>query len=62
MKSKGTDLLHEIVPAATSMAVLLNPKYGTVDPQSKEIEEASRAIGLRIQIWRRLTERLRSGA
>jgi putative ABC transport system substrate-binding protein len=43
--SKGIQLLREIVPRASSVAILWNPA-GAVDPKRRESEEATRALGM----------------
>jgi putative ABC transport system substrate-binding protein len=49
-------LLHELVPGATAVAVLLNPTYPNFDVQTKEVQEAARRLGLQIEILRASTE------
>jgi hypothetical protein len=46
-----------IVPAATLIAVLLNPTWATFDTQLKDMQEAARAVGQQIQVLRADTER-----
>ena len=49
--AKRLELLHELVPAATSIALLLNPATrNTADAQTKEAQRAATALGLRLQI------------
>ena len=55
--AKRLGLLREIVPAATLIAVLLNPTWATFDTQLKDVEEAARAVGQQIQVLRANTER-----
>jgi putative ABC transport system substrate-binding protein len=40
------ELLHELVPNATAVAVLVNPNFPEVETQSKELSRAAYAIGL----------------
>jgi hypothetical protein len=49
-------LLHELVPAAATIAVLLDPTYVNFDTQLKEVQEATGTLGLRIQVLRASTE------
>ena len=56
MEAKRMGLLHELVPAATTVAVLLNPTYPNFDVQTKEVQEAARMLGLQIQILHASTE------
>jgi ABC-type uncharacterized transport system substrate-binding protein len=55
MEGKRLGLLHELVPAATSVAVLLNPTYPNFDVQIKEVQEAAHKLGQQIQILRAST-------
>ena len=48
--SKRLGLLREIVPAATLIAVLLNPSWPTFDTQLHDVQEAARAVGQRIHV------------
>jgi putative ABC transport system substrate-binding protein len=55
--AKRLGLLREIVPAATLIAVLLNPSWATFDTQLNDVQEAARAVGQQIQVLRANTER-----
>jgi putative tryptophan/tyrosine transport system substrate-binding protein len=57
MESKRLGLLHELVPKVDLIAVLLNPNNPFFDNQSRDLGEASRAIGLKIHIERASSER-----
>jgi len=46
--TKRLELLHELVPRATAIAVLVNPNSPVADVQSKELQEAARTIGLQL--------------
>jgi ABC-type uncharacterized transport system substrate-binding protein len=48
--SKRLALLHELVPGATVVALLVNPNNAEAARQPAELQEAARAIGLRIVI------------
>jgi len=51
LTAKRLELLRELVPAATRVAVLVNPaNVANVDNTVREVGVAARAIGLRIQI------------
>ena len=55
---KRLELLHELMPAATIMALLVNPTNPALaDSTSKVAEEAAQTLGLRLQIVRAGTER-----
>jgi putative ABC transport system substrate-binding protein len=47
---KRIELLRELVPKAAVIAVLVNPKNPNAEPDSQEIQEAGRSIGVRIEI------------
>ena len=50
--AKRLRLLHDMVPKATRIAVLVNPANAlTAEPTLREVQEAAHAIGLQIQIF-----------
>jgi putative tryptophan/tyrosine transport system substrate-binding protein len=57
METKRLGLLHELVPKVDLIAVLLNPNNPFFDNQSRDLGEASRALGLKIHIERASNER-----
>jgi putative tryptophan/tyrosine transport system substrate-binding protein len=48
--AKRMGLLRELVPSATSIAILANPTRPGVDAQSAQAQEAARALGLQLHI------------
>jgi putative ABC transport system substrate-binding protein len=48
LAAKLLGMLHELVPKASMVAVLRDPNGPDVDSQSRDLEEAARAIGLQI--------------
>ena len=50
MEGKRLGLLHELVPNAALIGVLLNPSNVNVAAQLKDVEDAARAIGTRIDV------------
>jgi putative ABC transport system substrate-binding protein len=48
---KRLELLHELVPAARSVAVLLNPTSSSMPIISKGLEAAGRRLGLQLQFF-----------
>lgn len=48
---KELEALHEVVPKAALIAVLLNPKLSTAAAQSQDLQEAARSLGQEIQIF-----------
>ena len=47
---KRMGLLRELVPSATSIAILVNPTRPGVDAQSAQAQEAARTLGLQLHI------------
>jgi putative ABC transport system substrate-binding protein len=54
---KRLELLHELVPGATTIAALLNPSNTAAAEQPRDVEAAARSLGLQIRILRASTER-----
>jgi putative ABC transport system substrate-binding protein len=54
---KGIGLLHELLPAATVMALLVNPTNVVVESSAKEGQAAARALGLQMHVLRASDER-----
>jgi ABC-type uncharacterized transport system substrate-binding protein len=48
LASKRLDLLHQLVPKATRIAVLMNPNRDSSEQQTKEIQAAADALGLQV--------------
>ena len=46
LEAKRVGLLHELVPSATRIAVLVNPDYTDAEAQIKEVQEAARTLRL----------------
>ena len=57
LEAKRLGMLHEIVPKAGLIAVLLNPNSPEFENQFRAVEEAARTIGLKLQIERASNER-----
>jgi putative tryptophan/tyrosine transport system substrate-binding protein len=56
--TKRLGLLHDLVPKAVRIAVLVNPANATsVEPTLRDIPEAARALGLQIQVLNASTSR-----
>jgi len=56
MEAKRFGLLHELVPGAALIAVLLDSKTAPFTVQSKDIAEAARAVGQQIRIFQASNE------
>jgi putative ABC transport system substrate-binding protein len=54
---KWLELLHEVVPTATIMAVLTNPTNVNAETQTKKLQAAARALGLQLRVLHAGTER-----
>jgi ABC-type uncharacterized transport system substrate-binding protein len=55
---KRLQLLHELVPTAGVMALLVNPANPTLaEPNTKELQAAARALGLELHVLNASTER-----
>jgi putative ABC transport system substrate-binding protein len=58
LNPKRVELLHEVVPAATTIAALINPNNATAaETQSKELQSAAGALGLQLHILHASSER-----
>jgi putative ABC transport system substrate-binding protein len=55
---KRLELLHELVPNATSVALLVNPTTpAQTDPQSRDTQAAARKLGLQLHVLHASNER-----
>jgi putative tryptophan/tyrosine transport system substrate-binding protein len=54
---KRLEILHEAVPTASVVAVLVNPTSPTADSQLKNLQPAAQAFGLQLHVLRASTER-----
>jgi ABC-type uncharacterized transport system substrate-binding protein len=57
LEAKRLGLLRELVPSATSIAVLVNPTRPGVDVQLSQAQQAARVLGLPLHILRASSER-----
>jgi putative ABC transport system substrate-binding protein len=51
-EAKRLELMHQAFPKAANVAVLLNPSSAVAGSVTKDLETASRTVGLRIKIFR----------
>ncbi len=49
-EAKRLGLLHELVPSAALIGVLINPNYQQAEAQARELQEAARSIGQRLHV------------
>jgi putative tryptophan/tyrosine transport system substrate-binding protein len=57
LEAKRLGLLHDLVPQATVIGVLLNPDNASAETQLRELEEAARALGLPLHVANASSER-----
>ncbi|HVI63727.1 MAG TPA: ABC transporter substrate-binding protein, partial [Bradyrhizobium sp.] len=57
LEAKRLGLLHELVPNATTIAVLVNPDYPDADTQIREVQAAARALGVQVEVLKASGER-----
>ena len=57
MEAKRLELLHQAVPEAKSISVLLDPNGPLAETQVAEIENATRKLGLRLDLQKATSER-----
>jgi putative ABC transport system substrate-binding protein len=56
LEAKRVGLLHELVPKATTIAVLVNPNYTDAEAQINEVHGAARTLGLLLPILKASSE------
>jgi putative ABC transport system substrate-binding protein len=56
LEAKRLGLLREVVPAAATVAVLLNPTNVVAETQLKDLREAARPLGLQLDVLNASTE------
>jgi len=56
LEAKRLGLLHELLPQAASMGVLLNPNYSLAENQLRDVEDAARSLGVQIHVLRASTD------
>jgi len=56
LSSKRLELLHELVPKATIVAVLVNPTNTFAETEEKNLQEVARTLGLQLHVLHASTE------
>jgi ABC-type uncharacterized transport system substrate-binding protein len=56
LEAKRLELLHELVPKASIIGVLINPKYPAAKTQAQEVQEATARLGLQLVLLNASTE------
>ncbi len=54
---KRLELMHELVPTASTIALLLNPTNTVAETQTKDLQAAARTLGLELHVLHATTER-----
>jgi putative tryptophan/tyrosine transport system substrate-binding protein len=54
---KRLELLHELIPTASVIVLLVNPTSALTEANTKSVQEAARALGLRLHVLNASTER-----
>jgi putative ABC transport system substrate-binding protein len=56
LAAKGLGLLHELVPNARTIAVLVNPDNPNAEVQVEQVQQAARALGLQVLVLKARSE------
>jgi putative ABC transport system substrate-binding protein len=56
METKRLELLHELAPASSSLAILLNPSNAQAQTQESEAQRAARVIGRQVLVLKASSE------
>jgi putative tryptophan/tyrosine transport system substrate-binding protein len=55
--AKRLELVHELVPKATAIALLVNPNNPNSAPEARDVERAARTLGLEVYVLNATSER-----
>ena len=53
---KRLGLLHDVLPAATAIGLLIDPRYPGAESQASDMQEAARALGLQVHVLNASTD------
>ena len=53
---KRVELIHELVPAASTIGLILNPTNAVAEAQTKDLQAAARTLGLKLHVLHASTE------
>ena len=56
MLSKRLGLLHDLLPAAATIGFLVDPAYPGTESQARDVQEATRTLGLQVHVLNAGTE------
>ena len=59
---KQLEVLHELIPTAATVAVLVNPSNLNIETQLRDMQDAARKLGLQLHVLHAKTERDFDGA
>jgi putative ABC transport system substrate-binding protein len=62
MASKRVDLVHQLAPSATAVAMLINPRFPGASAEAQEVQLAAGALGIQINVLNASTESEIEGA
>jgi ABC-type uncharacterized transport system substrate-binding protein len=57
LEAKRLGLLHELVPQATTIGFLTNPRFASAEGQAHDVQEAARALTLKVRVLPASTEK-----
>jgi putative tryptophan/tyrosine transport system substrate-binding protein len=57
LAAKRLELLHEVIPTATVVALLVNPNNQAAEAETRETKEAAQSLGLEVRVLNANTER-----
>jgi ABC-type uncharacterized transport system substrate-binding protein len=57
LEAKRLGLLHEMVPKATTITVLINPNFSAAKTQLRDVQEAAAYLGVQLVVLRANTEK-----
>jgi putative tryptophan/tyrosine transport system substrate-binding protein len=56
MGPKRLELIRQLVPKTTAVAMLINPRFPTASAEAHEVQDAARAVGIQINLLNASTE------
>jgi putative ABC transport system substrate-binding protein len=56
LEAKKLELLHELLPTASDIALLVNPTNVLTESERKDVQDAARSLGLRLHVLNASTE------
>ena len=56
MGSKRLDIVRQLVPTATKVTMLVNPKFPTVPGEVRDMQDAARSLGVQIDVLNASTQ------